>query len=58
MADEMVGFEVLCKATDCVHNDSPGCNIHTIKAPIVLGEQGRCAGFDLIVEEAREGDRA
>lgn len=41
------GFEFLCNATDCEHNDPPGgCLIHTIKSPIVLKEGGLCEKYE------------
>lgn len=41
------GFEVLCGATDCKHNDlHMGCLIHTIKNPVVLKEGGLCKQYE------------
>lgn len=41
------GFEFLCNATDCEHNDAPGgCFIHTMTNPIVLKEGGLCEKYD------------
>ncbi len=41
-----VGFEALCRSTDCTHNDDPVCEIHTETAPIEIGPNGICVNYE------------
>ncbi len=40
-----VGFETICKATDCIYNDRPICKIHTLRRPITIGRGGKCISY-------------
>lgn len=42
-----VGFEFICDASECKHNDSRGgCLLNTMGNPVCLIEGGRCKKYE------------
>lgn len=46
VGEEFSGHEVLCRASNCIHNARPSCEIHTMRNPIVIEAYGRCVRFE------------
>jgi len=43
--DKVIGFELVCRALGCVHNDQPACLAHSERRPVIIGLHGRCIRY-------------
>lgn len=42
----VIGFDMVCKAVDCIYNDHPVCMGHTESRPVIIGLRGQCLRYE------------